>query len=121
VSSSTVNRRVAPRWVANGLQAGRRWGCETGIEHTSPLHLCPKRVVTHTGAFESERRDGVPTVLSAAFEIGQSYLPGLQRWVAALVAELSAAQSLATNSSSRRRLKVCLGSKGCRYRASEVT
>lgn len=37
---------------------------------------------------ESERRDGEATVLSGAFEIDQSFLPGLQGSVQALLAEL---------------------------------
>lgn len=36
-------------------------------------------------AFESERRDGIPTVLSGAFEMDRSFLPALRREVAELV------------------------------------
>jgi hypothetical protein len=37
---------------------------------------------------ESERRDGVPTVLSGAFEMDQSFLPALQGSVGELLSDL---------------------------------
>src|SRR5689334_2227759 len=40
--------------------------------------------------FESERRNGIPTVLSGEFEIDQSFLPDLTKQVDALACALSA-------------------------------
>jgi hypothetical protein len=39
-------------------------------------------------AFESERRDGIPTVLTGRFDMDQSYLPGLLKTTKNLLAEL---------------------------------
>lgn len=44
--------------------------------------------------FESERRDGVPTLLSGSCELDQSYLPELRKQVHILVAQLSSKISL---------------------------
>jgi hypothetical protein len=44
--------------------------------------------------FESERRDGVPTTLSGAFDMDQSFLPSLKQEIAALVSQLCAEKSL---------------------------
>jgi hypothetical protein len=43
---------------------------------------------------ESGRRDGVPTALSGAFDLDQSYLQAMQRDIKSLIAELLAAESL---------------------------
>jgi hypothetical protein len=40
-------------------------------------------------ACESERRDGVPTALTGAFEMDQSFLPRLRQQCAQLISELS--------------------------------
>lgn len=45
-------------------------------------------------AFESECRYGIPTVLSGAFEMDQSFLPSLRREVAELVVASSSGPSL---------------------------
>jgi hypothetical protein len=46
--------------------------------------------ISGTYALESERPTGTPTLLSGAFEIDQSYLPGLRQSVEALMVELAA-------------------------------
>jgi hypothetical protein len=44
--------------------------------------------------FESERRDGVPTALTGAFEMDQSFLPSLRQQCAALASQLSLGNAL---------------------------
>ena len=46
--------------------------------------------ITGIYSFESERREGAPTLLSGRFEMDQSYLPELRRNVQELIAQLRA-------------------------------
>ncbi len=57
---------------------------EPDIQVTLTMHALGS--ITGKYALESERPDGVPTVLSGAFALDQSYLPELQQSVEALAA-----------------------------------
>jgi hypothetical protein len=52
------------------------------------LEMQPLGGILGTYRLESERLDGGPTVLSGAFSLDQSYLPGLVESLESLVAEL---------------------------------
>jgi hypothetical protein len=53
------------------------------------LQMNSRGHITGKYAFESERRDGVPTSLTGQFEMDQSYLPDLEKGVRTLIALLA--------------------------------
>jgi hypothetical protein len=81
------------------MEDGLGWESKAALCSAEPdlsIELTMNRLGQISGryVFESERRDGVPTALTGAFEMDQSFSPSLREGCAALISQLAPGNAL---------------------------